>query len=390
MSGSSTSEVKDIGLNSLEKRSFYSFLALYIGSSTLFLLLSGFWYYTAQKNMLENSVYYKMQHYSDTIGGLIINAQMHGTTLQLPKLEEGYEYFLVKSQEKQKYQSGYFQNQDANILVSSSPQEHLNVEYVVIKSNEYQNKISFLQHRLIAVISFVFFLIVVISWILSKLFMRPIHEKMVQIEQFIQDISHELNTPITALQMSSKRGLQKGVYDEKILKNISISTKQLYSIYQSLVYLSFSSKKVESQKIDLKNILEDVIEFYSELCFAKNIQISQHIESCFFKIDEQKARLLFSNLLSNAIKYSLPNKKITLTLTCKHFIIEDEGIGIAPQKLNKIFELYERGSQQAGGFGVGLSIVKQICDEAGIVIEVESKLNEGSKFLLDLDSKKSV
>jgi len=369
-------------LNSLEKKSFYSFLALYVGSSFLFLMLSSFWYYTAQKNALENTTYYKLQHYSDTIGGLIINAQMHGTVLNLPKLEEGYEYFLIKSEEKREFNSGYYKKDGKSVLVSSSPQEHLDIEYVVVKTDEYHKKLETLQKSVLFVASLAFFIIVLISLLLSKLFMRPIHQKVVQIETFIQDISHELNTPITALGMSSKRAMQKGVYDEKILKNISISTKQLYAIYQSLVYLSFSAKLGEVQEINLKEIVEEVIEFYAELCFAKNIAIISNLENTFIKLDEERAKLLFSNLLSNAIKYSLPNKRITLALTKDAFIIQDEGVGIAKEMLDKIFELYERGSHVAGGFGVGLSIVKQICDEAKIKVEVISKPNQGTSFRL--------
>ena len=369
-------------MNSLEKKSFYSFLALYVGSSFLFLMLSSFWYYTAQKNALENTTYYKLQHYSDTIGGLIINAQMHGTVLNLPKLEEGYEYFLIKSEEKREFNSGYYKKDGKSVLVSSSPQEHLDIEYVVVKTDEYHKKLETLQKSVLFVASLAFFIIVLISLLLSKLFMRPIHQKVVQIETFIQDISHELNTPITALGMSSKRAMQKGVYDEKILKNISISTKQLYTIYQSLVYLSFSAKLGEVQEINLKEIVEEVIEFYAELCFAKNIAIISNLEDLFIKLDKERAKLLFSNLLSNAIKYSLPNKRITLALTKDAFIIQDEGVGIAKEMLDKIFELYERGSHVAGGFGVGLSIVKQICDEAKIKVEVISKPNQGTSFRL--------
>jgi two-component system OmpR family sensor kinase len=104
------------------------------------------------------------------------------------------------------------------------------------------------------------------------------------------------------------------------------------------------------------------------------------LEDLFIRLDKERAKLLFSNLLSNAIKYSLPNKRISLTLTKESFIIQDEGVGIAKEKHEKIFDLYERASQQAGGFGVGLSIVKQICDESNIKIEVDSKLNQGTAF----------
>ena len=369
-------------MNSLEKRSFYSFLALYIGSSFLFLMMSGFWYYKAQKNALESTAYYKMQHYSDTIGGLIINAQMHGTVLKLPNLEEGYEYFLVRTDEKREFPSNYYDENGYTVLVSTSPQEHLNIKYVVVKTNESHKKVESLKKEVISVMSIIFLLIVLISFLLARLFMRPIHQKVQQIEQFIQDVSHELNTPVTALQMSSKRAMQKGVYDEKILKNISISTKQLYSIYQSLCYLSFSTRAKEAQNINLKEIVEEVVEFYAELCLAKEIMISLDLEDTFMKIDEERARLLFSNLLSNAVKYSMPHKSITLTLKKNSFIIKDEGVGIAKEKLDKIFDLYERGSDLAGGFGVGLSIVKQICDEAGIKIEVQSQLDKGTLFSL--------
>lgn len=205
---------------------------------------------------------------------------------------------------------------------------------------------------------------------------------MDQIEQFIQDISHELNTPITALQMSSSRAVQKGVYDEKIFRNISISTKQLYSIYQSLAYLNFKTPQQEPQLTELKPILEQSIEYYAELTEAKNITINTSIEDSSLKITGDRVKLIFSNLLSNAIKYSMPNSSITITLKKNYFCIEDEGVGIAKEKLQEIFKLYERSSTLAGGFGVGLSIVKQICDEFKIDIDVSSELGEGSSFKL--------
>jgi two-component system OmpR family sensor kinase len=263
----------------------------------------------------------------------------------------------------------------------------MGIEYVVVKSDEYAKELHELERNVLFIMSLVFLLIVAISWMLSKLFMRPIHEKVRQIEQFIQDISHELNTPITALQMSAKRAVQKGVYDEKILSNISISTKQLYSIYQSLSFLSFQMPHEQAEIIDLKPVLERSVEYYRELLRAKNITIKSDIESAKLEILPAKAELLFSNLLSNAIKYSLPNTNITLTLKEGYFSIGDEGVGIAKEKLEAIFRLYERASNVAGGFGVGLHIVKQICDEFRVSVEVSSKPAHGSLFELSWTSK---
>jgi len=390
-------------LNSLEKKSFYSFLALYIGSSFLFVVLSGYWYYRAQENSLENTTYYKLQHDADIISGLIINAQMHNIKLELPKLQTGFEYLLIKNDEAKYFEKQYcdkdeckmftvpppsehhFDKNGAMMLVSSSPQEHLGIKYVLIKTKEYHQKLVQLKTNILLVMLFVFVMIVIISVLLARLFMKPIHQKVKQIENFIQDISHELNTPITALQMSASRAIQKKVYDEKILTNISISTKQLYSIYKSLAYLSFVNENKVIEELNLKDVINEVVKFYAELCHAKHVTINTKLEDTFFIIDEDKAKLLFSNLLSNAIKYSMPNKTITITLTANTCTMEDEGVGIAKEKLHEIFKLYERGSNIAGGFGVGLSIVKQICDEVGISIDVKSELNKGSIFKLIWD-----
>ena len=375
-------EGRVINLNDLEKKSFYSFLALYIGSSFLFILLSGFWYYEAAKNSLENSIFYKLQHFADTISGDIINAQMHGRELTLPHLEDEYEYSLIRVDEHKKFKDKYFEKNGYKVLVSKSPQEHLGIKYVVIKTTSYFKKLKELQKKISFFMLVAFIITAIISFLLSKLFMKPIHQKVTQIEQFIQDISHELNTPITALSMSTKRAVQKGVYDEKILRNISISTKQLYSIYSSLTYLNFSKKEKILVELNLKDIIKEVVDYYAELSLAKHITVKSKLEDSFIKIDEQMAKLLVSNLLSNAIKYSMPNKIITISLTKNSLFIKDEGIGIEKNKLDKIFNLYERNSTLAGGFGVGLSIVKQICDELGIAIDVKSEFGKGSKFLL--------
>jgi two-component system OmpR family sensor kinase len=97
---------------------------------------------------------------------------------------------------------------------------------------------------------------------------------------------------------------------------------------------------------------------------------------------ESRAELLVSKLLSNAIKYSMPETTIRIRLTQESLSIRDEGVGIEEKKRKEIFEMYTRDSQIAGGFGVGLSIVKQICDANNMRIEVKSKRSEGSEFII--------
>lgn len=369
-------------MNDLEKKSFYSFVLLYLGSSLLFILLVGYWYFNAQKESINSNTYYKMAHIADKISSLIINAQMHNRVLNLVEFEEGYIYSLIPIEEAENYKEGYYEDGKYKVLVSASPQEHLNIKYVIVTTDRYTLQVEQLKEDVLLVMSFAFMLIVIISIVLSKLFMKPLNTRMKQIEGFIQDVSHELNTPITALGMSSKRAIKKGVFDKKILTNILISTKQLESIYKSLAYLNFNKKEENIETLDLQEVLTQVVKYYVELREAKEIEIKMHLEHKRFQIERVKAELLFSNLLSNAIKYSMPQTTICITLNEKSFSIRDEGVGIPEDKLQEIFELYKRESSIAGGFGVGLNIVKQICDEYNIAVDVSSKLGEGSEFRL--------
>ncbi len=370
---------RGISLNELERRSYYSFVALYLGSSLLFILLLGYWYYSAQKNALESEIYYKLEHIADRLSTSIINAQMKGSTLELPN-EKGFEYSLIPIEKAQEYKPGYYEKEGMKVLVSASPQEHLDVKYVVVKTDTYFKKLEDLQTLVLSVMVLSFGLVVIIAFVLSKLFLKPLHNRMVQIESFIQDVSHELNTPITALKMSASRAIKKEVYDKKILTNISISTKQLESIYKSLTFLNFKQKQEEAEMLNFKRVVQNVLAYYKELTDAKGIKIEAELEDIELEMIESRAELLVSNLLSNAIKYSMPETTISLKLTQEYFFIQDEGVGIEDKKLQEIFEMYKRDSQIAGGFGVGLSIVKQICNSFGMKIEVKSVLGKGSSF----------
>jgi len=224
-------------MNELEKKSFYSFLGLYILSSFLFLLLIGYWYYVAQKNALENEMYYKLQHISDVKSGDIIMAHMSNTKLQNRSVPKDISLVLIDTDGKVREgtlyintvpnQAGYFSENGYDVFVSDAPRAHLNIKYVVAQSDTLSRALRELRQTVIGVMIIIAIILFMIAWVLSKLFMKPVLQKVEQIERFINDVTHELNTPITSLSMATEQALKQNKYTQNTLKNISISTKQL-------------------------------------------------------------------------------------------------------------------------------------------------------------------
>ena len=276
----------------------------------------------------------------------------------------------------------YYTKKGVNTLISNSPQEHLDIKYVVVQSQILKLELEKLIYEIftIGIISIV--IMIILAYFLSKLFMKPIHQKISQIESFVHDTTHELNTPITALKMSVSRALKKQSYDEKILKNISISTKQLFDIYSALTYLSFESKTKNIELVDVCNTLKNSVEYYKELAQSKNIELDLECEEFSFKIEQTKLSMLFGNLINNSIKYSHPNSKIEISLKDGILKVKDYGIGIQNSKLEQIFQRFNRATTYAGGFGIGLSIVDKVAKEYKLEIKVYSKIDEGSSFLV--------
>ena len=380
-------------MNSLEKKSFYSFLSLYIISSVLFISIIGYWYYAAQKRSLENETYYRLQHIADMHSGDIIVAHMQGVELKSRVVPGDVKVAYIDSlglvikglliEPFMKREVGYFHFDKYNVFVSNGPREHLGIEYVVIQSDSLFGELVNLKVNVIKAIVVAMIFIIFIAVVLAKLFMRPVRQRVEQIERFIDDVTHELNTPITALSMSTNQAIKQSKCSENTLRNISISTKQLYDIYSSLTYLNFTPKKSQDESVDMAELLSSSIEYYRPLCESKKITINSRLERFNVNVDSSKLKLLFGNLISNAIKYSHPNSTVEIELKDGVLSVKDYGIGIESLKQKEIFKRYQRATKYAGGFGVGLSIVKSIANEYGIDVELDSTVGKGSEFRLD-------
>ena len=373
-------------MNKITRRSFYSFLALYLISSFVFLTLAAYWFFNSQVAMEKSSNFYKMNNIAEQVSSKVIHSHMSGEKFELKMfpsanialLDENKNILYGSLSQKIDYSKEFYMKDDIFTLITQRTAKHLGVTYVIVQSGECVKNIVALKNKILYTVILTAFFIIVIAIFLSYIFLKPIKDKMLEIENFVKDTTHELNTPITALMMSTSRIKSKKDYDEKIVNNIYISTKQLYEIYSSLSYLSFDHDSEEASELAFEIVVIESIEYFQELLNKKNITLVKDLKVSIMNIAPTKAKMLINNLLSNAIKYSKPNTTIHITTTKDGFSIQDEGIGIAQDELKNILKRFVRANSYAGGFGVGLNIVDSIIKEQGFKLNIDSQEGVGT------------
>jgi two-component system OmpR family sensor kinase len=334
-----------------------------------------------------------MQNVASKISASIIYAHLSGQTIDTTNIAKSIEYdyglydinhikiagninhSFTLSQRVQKVGDNY-------ILVDSSPRGNLGVYYIAIKENILNDKINTLIENLIFYFIIIFSVITMVGYYLANLFIAPIINERKKLNNFIKDTTHELNTPISAILMSTGKNAP---LTEKNMQRINLSAKRVSEIYKDLVYifLQENAKKRVVTNISLDEVIKEQLEYFEAFASKKKLTIDSNIEATSFPIEKENFIRLFNNLLSNAIKYNVIEGKIDIKLQNSVLTIKDTGIGIKKEYLNDIFNRYFRATKEQGGFGLGLNIVYHICKNYDIKIEVSSQENQGTTFILD-------
>lgn len=330
-----------------------------------------------------------MQNIALTLSSEIISSHMRSEPLHVETVD-GYEVSLYDEYQMPIYgeetediifEQGFYKDKRFDYFVDLSPQMHHGVKYLVLKSKKVDKQILNLLQEILVVAVFSVGLIAVVGYFLSRMFLKPIQNERVKLDKFIKDSTHELNTPITAILMSIER-LKKEKIDERILKRVDISAKRVQKIYSDLTYLLLENENQNAKQINLREIVENELTLYEDLALKKSVSIHKELDDAFFSMDEVSAQRLFGNLISNAIKYNKHGGKMELKLTSKMFSISNSGTGIKKEQQSKIFERFYRANEYEGGFGIGLDIVKRVCNRYKIKVEINSKENDSTTIIL--------
>ena len=218
---------------------------------------------------------------------------------------------------------------------------------------------------------------------------------------FVANVSHELRTPLQSI----KLGLET-INDGHASKDFEVQKQFLPIMLQqtermeSLINDLLSLSKIELQEhirptseVDLKEIINHVIELNLELIKKKKIKIESNIVDNVYKMFGDRSRLIeiFTNLINNAYKYSEANTIIKISLINKKdiflFSIKDQGVGIPKKYLPRITERFFRvdpaRSKDGGGTGLGLAIVKHIVNQHRATMDIISTDGGGTEFTIE-------
>lgn len=222
-----------------------------------------------------------------------------------------------------------------------------------------------------------------ISYFIIKSMLKPYHEASTRMNNFFDDVMHELKTPLGIMQLNIESLVDK-YYDKRLFRSLA-ALSTLSTLYDDLEYL-IKNKTITytTEEVCFSTFLEERLSYFEALAGSKEIIFVSTIEPFLHvTINRIELQRIVDNNITNAIKYSHPKKQIDIHLESRDgsikLSIKDEGIGI--KEVSKIFERHYRGDIFKGGFGIGLSIVKSICEKYGVKIEVNSKESVGSEFI---------
>ncbi len=379
-----------------EKKSLYRFLTIYFFSTFVLFLLGSSIFYAYEKHQLLDWQRESLKHEGGQIRHqLMLLHERLGERLPLV-IKKPYACVLLDNKKQMIFStfslpsdidiSQEFTTRSQDLIYTKAIEPyHLGVAHIIVQVPINLDDISKLKQMILLFMAGAGFFFLIIGYFLGRLFTAPMRESIERMNSFIQDTTHELNTPVSTILTNIE--LIETLYDcnaKKEMQRIEIASKTLSRIYDDLIYLKLNQAyNREIQPLNLSNLLRERLLYFATTIEAKNITLIDTIAvDVILDIDRNDALRLIDNLLSNAIKYNKIGGSLELFLTKKRFRVKDSGIGIEAKDLGTIFERFKRVNKSEGGFGIGLNIVYQIVQSYGFDIAVISEPNQGMEVTL--------
>ncbi|MGM9922617.1 MAG: sensor histidine kinase [Bacillus sp. (in: firmicutes)] len=220
-----------------------------------------------------------------------------------------------------------------------------------------------------------------------------------RIREYMQDISHEIKTPLTLIKSYNQALMDRMIQDkedqQKCYRLIDRETNRLQKLFQNFLdfaKLDASTVELEKQPIVFAQSIEDIMTKYKLIFHEKNIKLNMVLDyDVIIQADEERLEQIIQNIVRNAIKYSKDEARIDIVLerkatTCV-LAISDNGVGISEEHLSVITNRFVRvnkvRSRKESGTGLGLSIVEKLMALHGGEMTIESQLGVGTTVKLE-------
>ncbi len=218
---------------------------------------------------------------------------------------------------------------------------------------------------------------------------ETIHNLLKQQDLFVKKIMHDMNTPVSIISLNTEL-IETNNGPSKQIDAIKASSKTLSCIYGDLSYkIKKENRHYEISKINLLNFISSRIQFFDELANEKDIHIQlEYTQDINVFINKYEMERIIDNTISNAIKYSTESSEIIIFFGEEEsdYIISIENFGSIIEDTKKIFDPYFQQSKKRPGLGLGLNIVKEICDKYDVKIKVHSQKDSATKFIFNINS----
>jgi signal transduction histidine kinase len=244
----------------------------------------------------------------------------------------------------------------------------------------------------LAIIDTILFVAIpIITWFLTGNALEPVQKAHKREQQFLSDASHELRTPLSILlaEMEVALNRKRSVAEyQQVIKSNKEEVDDLSALVENLLFISRENTKYSSpinEDIDLTDLIAERVAYFQPKAKEKNLKLLLHSAKTtpIISGNQQLLKRLFTNLLDNAIKFT---EKGSITITSKQtkdaitVTVADTGRGISEEHQEKIFNRFYRTdeSRSEQGYGLGLSIVKQIMEVHQGAITLKSKPGKGT------------
>ena len=375
-----------------EKKSLIRFLLIYLGSTFLLFSLALWIFYQHQKHQLidqqRNTLKYEAQQIKTQLHKLHESSDpklfypVHPPFVSsIYDVDKNYIFGDLKGVHLMN-ESSYMQDETQLYYLDKVEPYFLGAAFLLVSKTLDMKPIVKLQETMVWFMLGAGVFFGLLGYFLGKLFVAPMRDSIKQMNRFIQDTTHELNTPISTILTNIEMLETFGKCEQSNeLRRIEIASKTLSRIYDDLTYLNLNHhyhRRIEC--VDVSGAIRERLVFFSSMIEAKGLILRLDIDpGVVLEMDRNDLVRLADNLISNAIKYNKTKSLLHVSLTKEYFRVADEGIGIKEKDMENILHRFRRANDSEGGFGIGLDIVNQVVNSYQFVLSIKSKVQKGTE-----------